>query len=152
MSATKSDIVTGGCNCGAVRFEGVLSERGIGVCHCKMCRRAASGPFMAARMTGGITVTEPRGLKWWQSSDWGRRGFCGECGSTLFWGSPDPTSTDWAISAGALDIDPDREIFEHIFADCAAPYYRFADTAPRLSEAETIAKFAPASGADGESQ
>ncbi|MBX2854484.1 MAG: GFA family protein, partial [Rhodobacteraceae bacterium] len=140
---TNAGRVSGGCNCGAVRFEGELSDRGVGVCHCKMCRRFASGPFMASRMVGGVTLTEESGLKWWPGSSWGERGFCGICGATLFWRMKNANPGDWAVSAGSLDHDPTQTLFEHIFSDRAPGFYAFADDAPRLTEAETFAKFAP---------
>lgn len=138
----KAALVTGGCNCGAVRFEGALSDRGVGICHCKMCRRFASGPFVGCRFAGGIRLIEDRGLKWWVSSDWGRRGFCAECGATLFWTDAaraplrDDGRADWSVSAGALDGDPDQIVFHHIFEDHRPGYLTFADDAPRCSEAE----------------
>lgn len=129
----------GGCLCGAVRFEGT-GARDIGACHCRMCRRVASGPFLATRFASGVTVTEGRGLKWWQSSDHGERGFCGDCGATLFWRARGCAEGAWAVSAGALDTDPDLTIFEHIYSDRKPGYYEFADSAPRITEAQIIGK------------
>ena len=140
---TEASKVTGGCNCGAVRFEGTLSGRGVGVCHCKMCRRFASGPFMASRMKDGVTLLAEGGLTWWRGSEWGERGFCAACGATLFWRMQNAEPGDWAVSAGALDGDPEQQIFEHIFCDRAPGYYGFTDDAPRITEAEIFAKFAP---------
>lgn len=125
------ETVHGGCNCGAVRFEGVLSGRGIGVCHCRTCRRQASGPWLALRLTSGVRLSREDGLTWWRSSDTARRGFCGRCGATLFFAPDGAGESDWAVSAGALDADPRTEIFEHIFVDAAPDYYGFTDTAPR---------------------
>ena len=131
-------VVTGGCQCGAVRFKDLLSDRGIGVCHCKMCRRFASGPFLSTRFEGSVQLTEARGLTWYASSDFGKRGFCNVCGASLFWATPDAEEGDWAISAGALDGDPDQSIFEHIFVDSAAPYAEFGGDAPCRTEAEVM--------------
>ncbi len=137
-------MIAGSCLCGAVQFEGVLCERGIGVCHCKMCRVQSSGPFFAARMEGGVTLTETRGLKWYDASDIGERGFCTECGATLFWRSKDAAPGDWAVSAGALPDEAIGTISEHIWADDQPAYYAFADSAPRRSEAECLAGAPPA--------
>ena len=76
--------VTGGCQCGTVRFrvDGELGEASI--CHCRMCQKAMGGlfgPFVEAPY-GALVWTrgEPRRF---QSSNKVRRGFCGDCGTPL---------------------------------------------------------------------
>ena len=136
--------VSGSCLCGAVMYEGTPSERGIGVCHCKMCRVQSSGPFFAARFVEGVTLTEQRGLKWSDASDIGERGFCTECGSTLFWRSKSAAPGDWAISAGTLPDEAVGDIFEHIWVDDQPGYYDFTDDTPRRTAADCLAGAAPA--------
>ncbi len=130
--------VTGKCLCGAVTFTGTPAERGTGVCHCKMCRMQSSGPFFAVRMVDGVHITQDQALKWYDASDIGERGFCTDCGSTLFWRSKDCEPGQWAVSAGTLPDDAVPEIFEHIWNDDKAPYYEFADAAPRRTAAECL--------------
>lgn len=134
-----NENVIGSCLCGGVKFEGVPSQNGTGVCHCKMCRTQSSGPFFAVRMQNGVTVTESRGLQWYDASDIGERGFCRECGSTMFWRSKDCPPGEWAVSAGTLPDDAVGPIFEHIWTDDQPPYYDFADTSPRRSAADCLA-------------
>lgn len=129
----------GACLCGAVTFEGTPSGQGIGVCHCKMCRVQNSGPFFAARFSDGVTLTNERGLRWYDASDIGERGFCTECGSTLFWRPKGAPPTDWAVSAGSLPDADAGAIFEHIWVDDQPAYYAFADDAPRRTEADCLA-------------
>ena len=71
-------------------------------CHCGQCRRT-HGHFAAysAVDAGDLTMTEDRGLKWYRSSDTARRGFCAECGSSLFWKPTD--KPHMAVAAGSLD-------------------------------------------------
>jgi len=73
--------ITGGCQCGAVRFR----AEGLGcasICHCRMCQKQFGsfyGPFVT-----GIGVTWTRGApKHFRSSNMGRRGFCADCGTPL---------------------------------------------------------------------
>ena len=76
-----SEVLTGGCQCGAVRFSTKLVGRG-SICHCRMCQKAF-GSFFGPLVTshdGHWTRGEP---KWFQSSDHARRAFCGECGTPL---------------------------------------------------------------------
>jgi hypothetical protein len=93
--------MTGGCQCGAVRFavDGALGRASI--CHCRMCQKAFGafyGPLAAAP---GVRWT--RGApKHFQSSNRARRGFCADCGTPLTF-EPDDGPVELAI--GAFD-DP----------------------------------------------
>ena len=77
-------IATGGCLCGAVRYE----ARGAGfhatLCHCASCRRASGAPLVAwvsfAAAGFRFTAGEPRRLR---SSSAVERSFCGACGTAL---------------------------------------------------------------------
>lgn len=96
--------VSGGCQCGAVRYrvEGGLENPHL--CHCRMCQKAAGNYFMplAGAVRDKIVVTrgEPG---WFHSSDIVRRGFCGRCGTPLFF---DPLDSDrLLVVLGSLD-DP----------------------------------------------
>jgi len=146
-----SNSVEGSCLCGAVKFTGTPSPKGTGVCHCKMCRVQSSGPFFAVRMVGGVALTESRGLKWYDASDIGERGFCEECGSTLFWRSKSCAPGQWAVSAGTLPDDAIASIFEHIWSDDKPQYYDFADNAPRRTASDCL-DGAPAPKPHGASQ
>jgi hypothetical protein len=74
--------LTGGCQCGAVRFR---VDGGLGrasVCHCRMCQKASGGFFGPFVTVHGLSWT--RGApKYFQSSNVARRGFCGDCGTPL---------------------------------------------------------------------
>lgn len=102
MSDGRSEI-TGGCQCGAVRFavRGPIDE--CNVCHCRMCQKAGGGPFMvfvnvpttAVRWTGGRRAA-------FRSSSIAERGFCRDCGTPLsYQRQPERIS----LAHGALD-DP----------------------------------------------
>jgi hypothetical protein len=76
--------LTGGCQCGAVRYEWLEPLRYASVCHCRMCQKASGQPFMA--LAGG----KLENLRWtrgelsiFKSSDKGERGFCSACGTPL---------------------------------------------------------------------
>lgn len=133
-----SSPLTGQCLCGSVRFHGVLEKgRGIGLCHCGQCRRWASGPFMAIRFEDGVTFDSEATLKWYASSDYGERGFCSECGSSLFWRAPGDGNSV-AISVSTLPDDHGIEIMEHIWVDDQPEWYDFADTTPRRTAADVL--------------
>ena len=140
---SNDETLHGQCLCGSVRFHGILQTgRGVGLCHCGQCRRWASGPFMAIRFERGVTFDADASLKWFKSSDYGERGFCSDCGSSLFW-RVTGGGKDMAISVSTLPDDHGIEIMEHIWVDDQPHWYAFADDTPRLTAAQAIA------GSDG---
>jgi hypothetical protein len=78
-------------------------------------------------------LVEQRGLRWIDSpsSDArARRGFCGECGSSLFWDPPDRSSI--SIAAGTLDGHTHLRVAAHWYVSQAGDYYELpADGLPR---------------------
>ena len=84
MSGEAQVDLTGGCQCGAVRYRLTAWPTGENVCHCRMCQKASGGPFMAF---AGVPVADlcwTRGTpKAFASSAVAERGFCGDCGTPL---------------------------------------------------------------------
>jgi len=116
----------GGCLCGAVRYELRGPLRGVVLCHCGQCRRSHGylGAYSSVRLED-LTLLEQDALRWYESSDWARRGFCGTCGGRLFW---EPLGQGrMAVAAGSIDQPSGLETLGHIFVAEAADYYEFAD-------------------------
>ena len=112
----------GGCLCGAVRYELAGALRDVILCHCAMCRRTHGhvGAYTAAPKNA-LRLVETRGLRWYASSTIARRGFCGECGGSLFW---EPVAKDYvAIAAGTLDAPTGLATTLQIHVDSAGDYY-----------------------------
>lgn len=128
-----SEHKTGSCLCGAVKFTVTGPLRAVIACHCQQCRKQ-TGNYMSA--TGAkdeyLTFTETRGLKWYRSSPKAKRGFCGECGSTLFWKGDGRDYT--AIAAGAIDGSTGLELAGHIFCDDAGDYYEISGGSYKLGQ------------------
>ena len=76
--------LTGGCQCGAVRYRLDAAPRGANICHCRMCQKAGGAPFMAFTgvPTAKFVVTQGR-IASFASSDIAERGFCADCGTPL---------------------------------------------------------------------
>ncbi len=96
--------VTGGCLCGAVRYELDRPPYNVGYCHCGMCRKAMGNLFSTWVITKKADLRYVTGEPdWYQSSASVRRGFCGTCGSPIVF---DPMAKDFVpIWIGSLD-DP----------------------------------------------
>src|ERR1700685_2353224 len=114
MASPVRSLRAGGCMCGAVRYQVHGTLRPIVMCHCSQCRRV-TGHFMAATAArrADFKLLAADELKWYPSSDEARRGFCGRCGSTLFW---DGNGLDYlSIAAGSLDDFSGVAVGCHIF-------------------------------------
>lgn len=92
---------------------------------------------MAIRFQGGVTFDSDATLKWYKSSKDGERGFCSDCGSSLFWRSPGG-GDDMAISVSTLPEDHGIQIMEHIWVDDKPDWYEFADDTPRRTAADVL--------------
>lgn len=117
--------LTGGCLCGAVRFELTEPARTAGYCHCTRCqRRTGTAASAQARIDGRtLRVVEGQGLvKAWRHPDGGHeKQFCAECGAHLF--SRDPEDPDqMSVRMGAFDGDPGVRPSWHSFVAYAASW------------------------------
>ncbi len=137
---TSDQMRTAGCLCGAVRFEIPVPQAKFNICHCGMCRRWSAGPFLAVHCPAQANFTNDAGLTWYRSSKWGERGFCGRCGSSLFWRLANDPAAMLAVSAEAFDDADDLRLDRHIYADAKPARYTFADDRPRLTEAQFLAE------------
>ncbi|MBL8554419.1 MAG: GFA family protein [Phenylobacterium sp.] len=91
---------TGGCQCGAVRFEAGRLGRS-SICHCRMCQKATGGLF--GPYVDVFDFTWTRGPpRYFASSEAVKRGFCGACGTPLSFEMGESVG----VSIGALD-DPE---------------------------------------------
>ncbi len=124
---------SGGCNCGAVRYEIRGPIERVSYCHCHQCRRFHGHVGAYCRVQrGDIAFTEERGLKWYQMSPEGRRGFCSDCGASVsadFAGRP-----HISVTPGTLDDDAGVESGHHIFVAHRGHYYEVEDDLPKYDD------------------
>ena len=78
--------ITGGYHCGAVRYEAEGEALTHALCHCKDCRRHAGAPMVGWTMYKESAIRVTKGApKIYHSSESGRRHFCADCGTGLFY-------------------------------------------------------------------
>jgi hypothetical protein len=123
----------GRCLCGAVTFTGLGAVGPAEVCHCTICRRHGAGPLMSTTFAEGVRLDAADELRWYASSSIAERGFCGRCGTSLFWRMRG--SASMSVSAHAFEGEP-PSIREHVFVDEKPAWYDFADAAPRVTAAQ----------------
>ena len=126
-------MLKGSCLCGdvTIQVEGDLEHKPE-ACHCTQCRKQ-SGSFLTAvnvRKTE-LTVGGSENVGWYQSSEKVERGFCSNCGSTLFW-SPNMEDYEWiAVAVGLFDGPTGTQLYKHTFVADKGDYYTIDDGVPQ---------------------
>jgi hypothetical protein len=127
--------ITGGCNCGAVRFEVTEPFQASMYCHCTRCqRRTGTAASVNARTTPEafrIVQGEDR-IRSWEPPGGAPKHFCGDCGSALFSRSPGTIG----VRLGTIDGNPGiRPSYRQYTAYAAAWEPLPDDGLPRYPEA-----------------
>lgn len=124
-------VHTGGCQCGAARFEAKGAPKFIANCHCQSCRKATGAAFST-----WIGFTDEN-VRWrgdapsfYASSKGVKRGYCAKCGTPLTYASDKwPGETHFLI--GVMDSPEDYVPTGEVFSDEAldwAPHVKSFDT------------------------
>lgn len=121
---------TGSCQCGAVRFTLAGALPPPNACHCTICRKQSGHVFASTEVKkADLAIIGAEHVTWYASSAKVRRGFCGTCGSSLFW---DPPHRDWiAVAMGAFDGPTGTAMNLHIFVADKGDYYEIGDGLPQ---------------------
>lgn len=94
--------VSGGCQCGAVRYHATQMLGNSHLCHCRMCQKAVGGIFVGLVAAPKDALTWTRGKpSIFMSSEHVERGFCQKCGTPLFYN--DVTGDRVNLTIGSLD-------------------------------------------------
>jgi len=83
MENTKS--VKGSCLCGSITIEANTMSTNLGICHCDMCRKWSSGPYLAVDCGSDVKINGEENVSVYNSSEWAERAFCKQCGTNLFY-------------------------------------------------------------------
>lgn len=111
MPSSSTLPMTGGCQCGAVRYEVAMRPERVHYCHCRMCQRAVGNAFALLAPVRREQLHYIRGEPaQFQSSNFASRGFCRDCGTPLSFAYHD---SDWiCLSVGSFDhpeaLPPER--------------------------------------------
>lgn len=117
---------TGGCLCGAIRYEGRGEPYHITHCHCADCRRSAGAAFVTwcsfRKKDFHLHQGELREIDFA-----GRlRGFCPDCGTTLTFRSS-PEADEWDVTVGSLDEPTAVSPTDHTWTEDRLPWIELAD-------------------------
>jgi len=84
MNAESKPVLTGGCQCGAIRFALSATPLKISICHCRMCQKASGAPFASFAEIENTDFAWTRGKpSAFRSSSIAERHFCAACGTPL---------------------------------------------------------------------
>ncbi len=130
--AEKTMPITGGCMCGAVRYEATEPPQEVGYCHCRMCQKATGNLFYsyAAFPSEAFRVTQGE-PKYYKSSVWHDRGFCGNCGTKVF-NRYLKGNDQMIVAIGSLDHPEDWPPTLHCGVESQVPWLTIDDDLPRV--------------------
>jgi len=133
--------LTGGCLCGAVRFEVTEPLVSSGYCHCTRCqRRTGTAASPGARIAPGSlrVLSGEEHVRAYEPDEGFAKVFCSACGSSL-WSRSQEDPDIVSIRLGAFDDDPGIRPTYRQFVAYAAPWEpipddgleRFPESRPR---------------------
>lgn len=130
-------MITGGCQCGAVRYSLASTPTGAHFCHCRMCQRAVGGPFAAlcAVPVGDLSWTAAQPA-WFASSNLARRPFCPLCGTPLGFGYNDSARIN--VTIGSLDDPEIAPIGVHYGVEAKWSCVVLADGLPQIATDDDV--------------
>ena len=131
---------SGGCFCGKVRFETHAPLRSVVFCHCSQCRKQ-TGLYYAATALARADLSVAGDVTWYRASEFAERGFCGTCGSALFWYRLGAEQI--SVLAGAFDDPAALVPGYHICTAGRATFYDIADGLPQYDQSAPDLPIAP---------
>ena len=103
---TRKPLLTGGCQCGAVRYALYAAPHNVHICHCRMCQKAVGGPFAALAPVKRTDFAWTRGAPAeFASSSLALRAYCRDCGTPLGFRYLDGETL--SVTLGSLDRPQD---------------------------------------------
>jgi hypothetical protein len=114
------------------------AARYVSVSHCGMCRRWSAGAHTSAHSDGLVTITRgAEAVAWCRGQKWTERGFCEQCGTSLFLRLENQPKLFTVIAVDALNFS----FQHHIYTDAQPNCYSLPDDQQRVTGVELIKKF-----------
>ena len=134
------DPQQGRCLCGTSSLSASQISHRVGACHCSSCRQWGGGPLLAVDCGSDVTLTGDD-IRVYNSSDWAERGFCGRCGSHLFYRLKH--NQQYIVPVGLFGEVEGLVLDHQVFIDEKPDYYCFANKTKDMTGAELFEQFAP---------
>ena len=134
----EAEPIEGHCLCGAVTVRATPVRRHVEACHCTMCRAWGGIAFVGVQCGSEVAIEGEAHVVRYRSSGWAERGFCGTCGSNLFYRYI--PADNYSFTAGLFADDVLLPLSEEIFIDEKLAYYAFDAASAKKTGAEVIAE------------
>jgi hypothetical protein len=133
-----SNVICGGCLCGAVRYEAAGQPYDITHCHCSDCRRSSGAPFVTwasfRRSNFRFVNGQPKELGWAERL----RSFCPYCGTPLtFMSGADADEVD--VTVCSFDHPEAVTPGDHTWVEDKLPWILLADDLPSYQQKRQVA-------------
>jgi len=137
--ADEAKRIEGHCLCGAVKVRAMPVRSHVEACHCTMCRAWGGIAFLGVQSGSDVEIEGETQVVRYRSSDWAERGFCGICGSNLFYRYL--PLDNYSFTAGLFPDDALLPLSDEIFIDEKPAYYAFDAESEKLTGLEVMVKY-----------
>jgi hypothetical protein len=132
-----TEIFSGGCLCGAIRYQSTAAPLRCMICHCEYCRRHSGAPCMSFVHFPLASFSWLSGSpRRYASSRFAERGFCPECGSTVSM-HEEVLGDRVQVALGSLDHPERVRPQDHVWVQSRIPWFDVADDLPRFDRSST---------------
>ena len=138
IAASATSPLTGGCQCGALRYEITVTPEALYVCHCRECRKQSASAFGMSLVVprAGFRLLQGSVKSWSRPTDSGRILnclFCPECGSRI-WHERAGGAETITVKGGSLDQPLDLDSAIHVWTSRRLPGVIIPEHAAQYAE------------------
>lgn len=131
---SESGSVKARCLCGDVTFSVANVSSKFSVCHCETCRAWGGGPLFAVPCGADVEFDSMYRVTVYDSSEWASRGFCGSCGTHLFYRFK--STGAYNMSLGLFPELKDAVMHVQYYSDQRPGFYCFENKARELTSSD----------------
>ena len=138
MAKDEAIPVSGGCLCGAVRFEGQAFTRSAYYCHCTICQKSAGAPFEIGDLSNPGLCDSLKASRPIISPPVSENGDIAPYVVLAFCGRPMDVKDEWTTNVAVCSLDKPGDVRPccHTYTDTMLPWLNIADGLPRFTETE----------------
>tara|TARA_B100001123_G_C14734729_1_gene798353 strand:- start:82 stop:489 length:408 start_codon:yes stop_codon:yes gene_type:complete len=119
------------CLCGGIKIKVKGRLRHVNNCHCSQCMKTHGNyATYTACLENNIVFVNKRTLKWYKSSNIAKRGFCSNCGASMFFKFLQ--SSNISIAAGMFNNPTNLKTYSNIFVKGKLNYYKLDPKLPKF--------------------
>lgn len=132
--------MNGSCLCGGVKFSFKKFDSSIANCHCSMCRKFSGAAYGTFGTVNSENLNWESGfelIKIFNSSQNAHRGFCSNCGSSIYYRLTSPNAA-FEIALGLLETEPTEPVSANIFCAYRPNWPRNVESIQNFEESRLV--------------